>query len=134
VVPIPGTSTSDISSKKVRISLENIDVQNCPTEQMLADCFTKPLQGSLFRKFREVILGHKHTDSLKQPTGMPTPSQERVGKGILLMRNGAGGQKRDVRTQEPAKATYAAITKKRPMRMSSLRVKGARDVPLTLKK
>ena len=43
---------------------------------MLADFFTKPLQGALFRKFRDVILGHKHTNTL-----MPTPApsvEERV--------------------------------------------------------
>jgi hypothetical protein len=51
---------------KDRLGLELIDVQHCPTEQMLAEFFTKPMQGSLFRKFREVILGHKHIDSLKQ--------------------------------------------------------------------
>jgi hypothetical protein len=36
---------------KDRIDIEGIDVQYCPTEQMLADFFTKPLQGSLFKKF-----------------------------------------------------------------------------------
>jgi hypothetical protein len=74
---------------------------------MLADCFTKPLQGSLFRKFREVIMGHKHIDSLKQ--SKPTPSHERVGRNILqeIMRNGADGQNTDVRPQTPNKATYA---------------------------
>ena len=39
---------------KDRIDLEHIDVQHCPTEQMLADFFTKPLERSLFRKFRDV--------------------------------------------------------------------------------
>jgi hypothetical protein len=109
---------------KDRLGLEDIDVQHCPTEQMLADFFTKPLQGSLFRKFREVILGHKHIDSLKQ--SKPTPSQERVGRNILqeIMRNGADGQKTDVRGQAPTKATYADITRM-PIRMSSLRVRGA---------
>ena len=29
----------------------------CPTEQMVADFFTKPLQGALFRKFRRIIMG-----------------------------------------------------------------------------
>ena len=29
----------------------------CPTEQMLADFFTKPLQGNLFKKFRRVVMG-----------------------------------------------------------------------------
>jgi hypothetical protein len=31
-----------------------INITHCPTEDMLADFFTKPLQGSLFRKFRSV--------------------------------------------------------------------------------
>ena len=29
---------------------ENIELRRCPTERMIADYFTKPLQGSLFRK------------------------------------------------------------------------------------
>jgi hypothetical protein len=33
---------------KDRLEIENVDVQYCPTEQMLADFFTKPLQGNLF--------------------------------------------------------------------------------------
>jgi hypothetical protein len=49
----------------------------CPTEQMLAEFFTKPLQGSIFKKFRAVIMGHEHIDSLK--VTQPTTSQERVG-------------------------------------------------------
>ena len=88
---------------KDRIGIETIDVQHCPTEQMLADFFTKPLQGSLFRKFREVILGHQHINTLKPSA--PSPSQERVGEPII--RNGAGGQKTDVRTQQSTRATYA---------------------------
>lgn len=41
----------DLIDKKV------FNVENCPTEIILADLFTKPLQGSLFVKFRDVILG-----------------------------------------------------------------------------
>ena len=32
---------------------------------MLADFFAKPLQGHLFRRFRDVILGHCHNDTLR---------------------------------------------------------------------
>ena len=39
-----------------RLKQEGIGVQYCPTEIMLADFFTKPLQGALFRKFRAIIL------------------------------------------------------------------------------
>jgi hypothetical protein len=49
---------------KNRLDLEHIDVKHCPTEQMLANFFTKPLQGSLFRKFRDIIMGHKHMHRL----------------------------------------------------------------------
>jgi len=34
---------------KDRVDTEGIDIVYCPTEQMLADFFTKPLQGNLFR-------------------------------------------------------------------------------------
>ena len=49
---------------KDRINKGEIDVSYCPTEAMLADFFTKPLQGGLFKKFRDVILGHEHISSL----------------------------------------------------------------------
>jgi Reverse transcriptase (RNA-dependent DNA polymerase) len=42
----------------------SIRITHCPTADMLADFFTKPLQGSLFRKFRSVLLGHAHTSTL----------------------------------------------------------------------
>jgi hypothetical protein len=67
---------------KDRIKTENIRIVHCPTEIMLADFFTKPLQGSLFRKFRDVLMGYKHTSSLVMPTKQP--SKERVGD-ILVM-------------------------------------------------
>ena len=35
----------------------NIELRHCPTECMIADHFTKPLQGSLFRKMRDIIMG-----------------------------------------------------------------------------
>ena len=40
-----------------RIQKQHIKVQYCPTEEMIADFFTKPLQGGLFHKFRDAILG-----------------------------------------------------------------------------
>jgi hypothetical protein len=66
---------------KDRLGLKDFDVQYCPTEQILADFLTKPLQGNLFRKLRAIIMGHKHIDTLKELT--PATSQERVGKDIV---------------------------------------------------
>ena len=31
-------------------------IEHCPTEEILAEHFTKPLQGALFRKFRAEIM------------------------------------------------------------------------------
>jgi hypothetical protein len=63
---------------KDRTTSSGIVIRHCPTLQMLADFFTKPLQGALFRKFRDVILGHKHIDTL---TDIDEPAaQERVGE------------------------------------------------------
>ena len=42
----------DLGDKK------QIKVLYCPTTKMLADFFTKPLQGELFRFFRSIIMGH----------------------------------------------------------------------------
>jgi hypothetical protein len=61
---------------KDRVQGHGIKIRHCPTLQMLGDFFTKPLQGSLFRRFRDVILGYKHVDSLSLD---PMPSvEERV--------------------------------------------------------
>ena len=40
-----------------RISKGEVRVEWCPTKDMVADFMTKPLQGSVFRKFRDLIMG-----------------------------------------------------------------------------
>jgi hypothetical protein len=107
------------------LDLKSVDVQHCPTKQMLADFFTKPLPGNLFPKFGDVIVGHKHIDSLKET--MPTLFQERAERRSLPrnVRNGADGQKTDVIPQEPVTATYANITRKRAERKPFERVRKA---------
>jgi hypothetical protein len=62
---------------KDRTNGNNIQIKYCPTEQMIADFLTKPLQGELFRKFRAVILGHVHLDEVSL---QPTTCKERVGE------------------------------------------------------
>ena len=42
---------------KDRLKDEKNKFEHCPMEQMLADFFTKPLQGNLFKKFRWVVMG-----------------------------------------------------------------------------
>ena len=47
---------------------EDISLKHCRTEVMLAGFLTKPLQGSLFRRMRDIIIGIT-----------PFPSEEHVG-------------------------------------------------------
>ena len=39
-----------------KMKLNGIEVVYCPTEKMVADFFTKPLQGSLFRMMRRIVM------------------------------------------------------------------------------
>ena len=48
---------------------EGIELKHCSTERMIADYFTKPLQGKLFKKIRDIIMGLA-----------PFPMEERVEK------------------------------------------------------
>jgi len=48
-----------------RIKRENLIVEYCPSRMMLGDFFTKSLQGSLFRKMRDVVLGAAPVTTLK---------------------------------------------------------------------
>ena len=40
------------------INRENMEIVHCPTEQMVADFYTKPLQGKHYYKLRNAIMGH----------------------------------------------------------------------------
>jgi hypothetical protein len=46
-----------------RIKNGKLRVEYCPTGDMVADFCTKPLQGSLFRRLRDMILNIKPDDS-----------------------------------------------------------------------
>ena len=36
-----------------------MEIQYCPTDNMIGDYYTKPLQGGKFLKFRKLILGEE---------------------------------------------------------------------------
>ena len=46
------------------VERKEVEIAYYPTEVILADLFTKPLQGNLFSKFRAVTLGNSHVSSL----------------------------------------------------------------------
>jgi hypothetical protein len=61
---------------KDRIARGELEVKYCPTEHMIADFFTKPLQGKLFQRLKDVIMGRIDIETFRRIT---TVSKERVG-------------------------------------------------------
>ncbi len=49
---------------KDRVEKGEVKVKYCPTYLMVADYFTKPLQGRMFTLFRNVIMGYTHISEL----------------------------------------------------------------------
>ena len=97
---------------KDRLESEGIKVEYCPTEKMIADFFTKPLQGNLFRKFRDVVMGYKHISSL-HASEEESLSQERVGKDIngLLRENESGSNDGPSVATSAKNVTWADVVK-----------------------
>ena len=62
---------------KDRVENKEVIIKYCPTEVMLADFYTKALQGSLFNLFRDVIMGYKDISDLMTPVDLLF--KERVG-------------------------------------------------------
>ncbi len=39
-----------------KVQSKELEIQHCPTNQMVADCLTKALQGAKFARFRKIIM------------------------------------------------------------------------------
>ena len=52
-----------------RVKQSKMAIQHCPTDIMLADYFTKPLQSKKFRMFRQVVMGWERVDILWDKIG-----------------------------------------------------------------
>ena len=46
----------------------DMELKHCPTEEIIADFYTKPLQGKNYYKMRQMIMGHS-TMSVKERIG-----------------------------------------------------------------
>ena len=51
-----------------RINMKEIEVEWCPTKDMVGDFMTKPLQGSHFRRLRDLIMGMTTVEKSKAPS------------------------------------------------------------------
>ena len=52
---------------KNRVQKGDLNIINFPTAKMIGDLFTKPLQGKLFKTFRDIIMGIIHFSCLDDP-------------------------------------------------------------------
>ena len=84
-----------------------VRTEYCPTEQILADYFTKPLQGELFRRFRKVIMGWEHMDVLKKFLSAWKPRSAYSSKEHVEQ----GEENSDINTQTESPKTYADIVR-----------------------
>ena len=75
---------------KDRIDKKEIEVEYCPTNLMIADYFTKPLQGRLFTMFRDLIMGYKHVDDILQEIAQS--AKERVEKNVNVANEEISGK------------------------------------------
>ena len=50
-----------------QIAKGNLMIDYCPTSNMIADFFTKPLQGNQFTRLRKLIMGHVSMNELENP-------------------------------------------------------------------
>ena len=72
-----------------RIGRREVAVKYCPTDDMIADFYTKPLNGSKFRKFRNLIMNCDNDDddvptSVIPKTKLNDPALSHTYKGALL--------------------------------------------------
>ena len=68
-----------------RVKQGHVQIKRCHMDRMLADFFTKPLQGSKFHTFRRIIMGWEHISSIIKRTsedGEPPSAKERVEKVV----------------------------------------------------
>jgi hypothetical protein len=49
------------------MNMKEIEIEWCPTKEMVADFMTKPLQGSHFRRLRDLIMGMTKVEKAKNP-------------------------------------------------------------------
>jgi hypothetical protein len=63
---VPEIGTKNRNSQP-RVNMKEVDIEWCPTKEMVADFMTKPLQGSHFRRLCDLIMGMASIKKAKNP-------------------------------------------------------------------
>jgi hypothetical protein len=74
------TKHLDIRYFYVRDLLERgiVSIEHCNTEDMVADFFTKPIQGKLFQILRDIILSHRDTSALQYRSMLGNSTRQNI--------------------------------------------------------
>jgi hypothetical protein len=64
-----------------RVNMKEISIDWCPTKETVADFMTKPLQGSLFKKLRDYIMGRVRC--IKPKTDVVSLGQKKASKKLV---------------------------------------------------
>jgi len=88
-----------------RIREHSLEVEYCPTLMMVGDFFTKPLQGSLFRRMRDVVMGLRDISTLDGSDNESWKNWERKGIKIDGGSNNVSTN-REERVEEVKKREY----------------------------
>jgi hypothetical protein len=78
-----------------RVKSKEIRIEYCPTGIMIADYFTKPLQGLLFRQLRDMIMGNtdialptgSKDDAGDKTVGIPAATAQQESRSVLGKEN-----------------------------------------------
>ena len=107
---------------KDRIESGEVAIRYCPTGDMIGDFFTKPLQGSLFRKFRNILLNidgpddsiDDIVDRINPPMSLNivdnTVIDESVPRSVLDVEPSTGGEVRTMRAKGQTAPSQPHIT------------------------
>ena len=68
-----------------RVNMKEVEIKWCPTKDMVADYMTKPLQGSHFRRLRDLITGMTSIKRSKNPTSSSVKLKKRKKKAKRLV-------------------------------------------------
>jgi hypothetical protein len=74
-----------------RVKSKEIRIEYCPTGIMIADCFTKPLQGLIFQQLRDMIMGNteialpagESSVTINQKKGIPVMPTQQESRSVL---------------------------------------------------
>jgi hypothetical protein len=105
-----------------RITAGEMKVEYCPTGDMLANFFTKPLQGSAFRKFREQILNLKGDPARDHRSVLNNDqiSQESITNEKVV-------RKRESTTTQTRRVSEPLVNKRTTPRRSCIRASARRN-------